>query len=210
MKKLIPVAILLSGALAFAQTNNFYITDESLSSHQKPGSFSPEQIDAAKHAKESRPAKDDPEGNWGEISEGFQLSIRLLGNAFTNGEPIKAFVILRNVSDTNLQFPISYSGDPPIKIAVMRGQQALNRLDEGPGTNFADTVRRLQMGSYGLATCLPGTQRKFTLDLSKIFALTTNGNYTANAKLSIPKLDQRAEAQVASSEAFFKVVTAKP
>jgi hypothetical protein len=116
---------LLSAALAFAQTNQFYITDESQPSRQKPGSFSPEQIEAAKHAKESSPAKDDPEGNWETVSEGFQFSIRMEKNSFTNGEPVNAVIILRNVSDTNLQFMVSDDGDPMVGFTVTKGQGSI-------------------------------------------------------------------------------------
>ena len=49
-----------------------------------------------------RPAEDDPEGHWGAPSEGYQLSIRLEKETFTNGEPITASVLLRNVSDRPL------------------------------------------------------------------------------------------------------------
>jgi hypothetical protein len=210
MKKTLLIIAFLSGLLAFGQTNEFYITDESWLGHQNPGSFSPEQIDAAKHAKESRPAKDDPEGNWGVVSEGFQLSIRLEKNSITNGEPIKAVVILRNVSDTNLQFMISYSGDPVVGITLMKGQQALKRINEQPGASFEDRVRGLQMGSFGMATCLSGTQWKFTFDLRTIFDLSASGDYKVQATKKIAKLNEHAEAEVASSEATFQIAPAKP
>ena len=56
----------------------------------------PQKLEAARHANESRPAAQDPEGNWGELSEGFLLSVRFQRHTFKVGEPIMATVLIRN------------------------------------------------------------------------------------------------------------------
>lgn len=205
MKKLILIVTFLSGGLAFGQTNEFYITDESLLGREKPGRFSSEQIEAAKHAKDSRPAKEDPESNWGAVLDGFQLSVRLEKSLFTNGEPVQALVILRNVSDRTLEFQISTYGDPDLDMILTKGADVLKRLDQTPGTNFVDTVRRIHVGSFTSASCLPGTQRKFTIDLNKIYGPITNGIYEVQARKLIPKMNEHAKAEVTSGKATFRI-----
>jgi hypothetical protein len=205
MKTLILISMLLCRSLVFAQTNGFYITDESLLGREKPGHFSAEQIEAAKHAKDSRPAQDDPEGNWGAVSEGFQLSLRLEKNSFTNGEPIKVLVILRNVSDKSLEFLISTYGDPQIAFTLMKGQDVLKRLDDATGTNFLDSVRKIRTESLITSECLPGTQRKFTFDLNPIYDLSAPGNYEIQANKTIAKLKERARAELISGKAEFQI-----
>lgn len=61
-----------------------------------------EQIEAAKGRPESRPAQLDPEGHWGKVTAGMQLSIRLSTNVFALGEPIEATVALRNVTTNSV------------------------------------------------------------------------------------------------------------
>jgi hypothetical protein len=61
------------------------------------------QVQAAVTAKESRPAKQDPEGNWSEAVNGFQLSLRVEKKSFRLDEPIWVDTFLRNVSGQPLK-----------------------------------------------------------------------------------------------------------
>src|ERR1035438_8320956 len=61
-----------------------------------------EQTEAAKGRPESRPAELDPEGHWGTVTAGVQLSIRLSKNFFALGQPIEATVTLRNVTTNSM------------------------------------------------------------------------------------------------------------
>lgn len=58
-------------------------------------------MDAAIKAGECRPAEQDPEGHWGEVVGGFQLSIRSATNVFVIGKPIPITVIFRNTETNN-------------------------------------------------------------------------------------------------------------
>jgi hypothetical protein len=62
-----------------------------------------DQIQEAVKSGECRPAEQDPQGNWGETTGGFRLSIRLHSstNVFAVGESISTVVTMRNVT-TNI------------------------------------------------------------------------------------------------------------
>jgi len=201
-------ALVFSASLAgvFVHTNQFYITDESKPHHEdRIPVFSTEQIEKAKHAKESRPAEDDPEGHWGTASEGFRLSIRFEKATFTNGEPIFASILLRNVSDRPLTYWVSTLGRET-EVLVAKDQWPLPRKDSlKPGATFAERLSHLNIGSSWDCTTPVGTQRKFTIELNKVFDLTTNGEYVAQARRCVPKLGSSGEAELVSGEATFRI-----
>jgi hypothetical protein len=190
----------------FAQTNQFYITDEGKGSVPN-APFSPEQIEKAKHAKDSRPAEDDPEGHWGAVAEGFQLSLRFEKDSFTNGEPVTACVILRNVSDRSLTYPYEYAPDErEITFILLREQARVYGVyDVRPGSTFQERLRAVRTGHGWTRVSPPGTQRKFFVNLNSIFGLTTNGQYVASAKRTIRKQDSAQESEVSSGNAAFRI-----
>src|SRR5215472_4660471 len=111
---LLTALFLMPAPTLLAQTNEYFVTEEDHTN--KYFIPTPEQIKQARHAKESRPAKEDPEGNWGAVNEGFQLSIRLSKSTFTNGEPVVATIILRNVHDKPLTYYVFYPFDDDLKL----------------------------------------------------------------------------------------------
>ena len=199
--------LILSTSLVgvLAQTNRFYITDESRTHHGDTIAFSAGQIEKAQHAKDSRPAEDDPEGHWGTVSEGFQLSIRFEKATFTNGEPVVASIILRNVSERPLTYWVTTLGRET-EVALARGQQRIPRKDElKSNATFAERLSHLDVGSAWDCTSPVGTQRKFRVELDKIFDLTTNGQYIAQATRSVLKLDLTGEVKLTSGKAVFHI-----
>jgi hypothetical protein len=201
----LPLASCLVASIS-AQTNQFYVTDEGKGSNPSDA-LSPEQIEKAKHAKDSRPAEDDPEGHWGPVSEGFRLSLRFEKDCFTNGEPVTACVILRNVSDKSLTYPYEYSPDErEITFVVVREQsRAYGIYDVRPGATFQERLGILRQGHGWTRISPPGTQRKFLVNLNNIFPLTTNGEYTVSAKRSVWKLDSTQDEEVTSGKATFRI-----
>jgi hypothetical protein len=207
---ILPIVLICLLALlaASAQTNRFYVTDESMPHHEpKTVVFSPQQIEKAKRAKESRPADEDPEGHWGAPSQGYQLSIRLEKGTFTNGEPVIASVLLRNVSDRPLMYWVSTLGRET-EVVVAKGQERLSGKDEvKPGATFAERLAHLDVGSSWDCTSPVGSQRRLVLELDKLFDLTTNGQYTAQARRRVPTLDKKSEVWVVSGKTTFRIST---
>ena len=190
----------------FGDTNQFYLTDDFVTHYGDTLPFTPEHIERAKHAKESRPAKQDPEGHWGPVTEGFQLSIRLQKESFTNGEPVTACIILRNVSDRLLRYFTAPINDPMSKIVLMRGQQRVPGKNEPkPGATPMEMLKAAYRGSMGSFQSPVGTQRKFLVELNDAFDLATNGEYVVQAMRTIPSLDKTSKKQVVSGKATFRI-----
>jgi len=201
-------ALILSTSLAgvFGATNQFYLTDDFVTHHGDTLPFTPEQIEKAKHAPECRPAEQDPEGHWGQPTEGFQLSIRLEKESFTNGEPVTACVMLRNVSGRLLRYFTAYMNDPMSKVVLVRGQERVPAKKEPkPGAAFAERLQSVYVGSTWSFQSPAGTQRKFLVELDKLYNLTTNGEYVVQAMRIIPSLDKASEKDVASENVTFRI-----
>lgn len=207
MKKL-TVAVILTVSLVqiVADTNQFYLTDDFTTHYGDTLPFTPEQIEKAKHAKECRPADQDPEGHWGSVTEGFQLSIRLDKESFTNGEPVTACVILRNVSGKLRRYFTAPINDPMSTVLLMRGSEHLPPKDEPkPGATFAERLKSVRTGSLWSFQSPPGTQRKFYFELNKTFDLGSNGVYVVQAMRRVPSLDLKSEKEIASGKATFRI-----
>jgi len=183
------------------ETNVFYIND---SGH---GEFrNPKNIQAAKAARESLPAKDFPEGNWGAVQDGFQLSLRFEKQSFTNDEPIVATVLLRNVTNSDVslnysQLPVGYS-DGPISFQII----------SGAGSNMPQHKYEVDGVINGaLPGLFHGTQAKFSEHVDKRFDLT-NGAYSIRAVtsgwvgLGTPS---RKEVEVKSAEVKIDIQSAR-
>ena len=195
---------------ASADTNKFYVTDTAQTHYGGKVTITQEQIERAKHAPESRPAERDPEGHWGLVSEGFQLSLRFGKASFTNAEPIWARVIIRNVTDQQLSFPIAFASDDTsdTRFVVTSGDERIYARNEPkPGASFAERLKWLRCGSSAACPSAPGTQREFLIDLRQWFDLT-NGQYTVCAKREVLTLESRMSTNVISGKVSFTIVSA--
>src|SRR3954471_23859078 len=93
----------LTVQLGKAQTTNtippnLYLTDDGKVFSFKSGQrmIRVRSIEEAKRLKESQSAEQDPDGHWGEITNGLQLSLRFEKGEYQVGEPLTAVVLLRN------------------------------------------------------------------------------------------------------------------
>jgi hypothetical protein len=167
----------------------------------------PEQVESAKLAPESRPAVDDPEGNWGFVSHGFQLSLRFAKQEFTNGEPVVANIILRNVTEQELWYSASFGPelDYPAGSLLATGPDyrlAKRRVQDTPPISFSARHFRL----------LPGTQRKYQCPAQERFDLAQTGIYAFTAKAMVPRQAGGGFDEVLTGNAVIRIVnqTATP
>jgi hypothetical protein len=204
MQMLCAVFLVATSLILLAQTNAFYVTEESHTN----ASFAPtpEQIEHAKHANESRPANDDPDGKWGQIKDGFQLSVRMAKRAFTNGEPVIAIIILRNVSNSPLTYYVSYPKDDDMRLDVKLGNEQLLPKD-AITTNLTvlQKLQRLNNGSRSMPVLPVGVQRLFRVRLDQSFDLATNGQYSICASRAVLATDKKSETNVLSGTATFSI-----
>jgi hypothetical protein len=179
MGKIILTVMLCACFMAAWASEEAYITDDGnlnvLGFTNNMYVMRPEDLAAARQQPECRPAADFPEGNWGPVESGYQLSLRLNKPAYTNGEPIFATLLMRNV--TNAAVYLHYGAFPmdgeygPIGFVVTSKSGVLTPREFG--------------GPYIVTTAafrwvLPGTQAKYVERLNRRYDLT-NGTYTVQA-----------------------------
>lgn len=108
------------------------------------GAIWPEKLVAGKIPRECLPAKDFSEGNWGQVTNGCQVSLRFSKQAFTNGEPIEGIILMRNVTNQ----PIPVLVHPSGRWDDLVGYVVSNRLGKLyinqnclPGFNMTEVIR---------------------------------------------------------------------
>ncbi len=205
MKALVLICLIaaVSTATGFpADTNNLFLTDDGLlfqgfGSDRSPD---PEKVKAARLLKECRPAAQDPEGNWGSVSEGFQMSLRFEKDSFEAGEPIPATIIIRNVAQQFLWYPDYSPKRLNIKLFVINGEKKLiPRRDEPKGELTFQERLKYAITSVDRMPVYAGTQRKHVLDLNELFDLSTAGTYVIYASRVVPKNDNDDKRSVVVS-----------
>jgi hypothetical protein len=174
-------------------TNELYVTDNN------PGliyvGHSAEEhklqlLAEAKTNRESLPAQDFPEGNWGAIMNGSQLSLRFDKQAYTNGEPITAILLIRNTTNQLIQYPNSDypNEDGPFLL--------LATTDTGESMPSKE-VQSGPISAGGSAFLAPYTQRKYAERLNNRYNLT-NGMYLIHALVKTETVGGVAEIKSAA------------
>ena len=141
---------------------------------------------------ECRPAKDFPEGNWGSTNAGLQLSLRFTKQTYTDGEPITAILLVRNVTNELVSFVLLQNGmlGGPIPFEVMAGDGHLI-----PAREYSTWI--MVNPSSWMPTIPPQTQRKLEEHLDGAYNLT-NGTYSIRAVLSVGQEEGNAEVKSAA------------
>ena len=192
-----------TGGLGFAQTSQVYVTEKISTNFNIFVPTMTNQTWDASSLKESRPAKDDPEGHWGEVREGTQLSLRLDKDTYTNDEPINADILLRNVSEKPETFFFYEPKDWPLQLIVRK--LITNTSDDAAGELIQEIQSRRLTGSLWRLTIPIGKQRKFVIGLTNLFDLTP-GKYDIQAQQLVVNLERKVTTNVVSGYATFTIV----
>ncbi|HTL55712.1 MAG TPA: hypothetical protein VL361_08530 [Candidatus Limnocylindrales bacterium] len=188
----------------------YVIVKEGTPYHARPNPFpfSQEQIQKAQREQESRPADTDPDGNWGSVVEGFQLSLRFEKETYTNGEPLNAWVLLRNVSDRPLIYPFEGSPDErELTFVLFSGKDRVyGKFDQRPGASLEERLRMIRTGHGWTRVSPVGSQHKSCVDVSQTYGLLNVGEYVMHAKREILTSYWTAETNVVSGKARFRIV----
>jgi len=160
-------------AVQTTNTNYFFVTTFS------DGRY-PDEVEASRNAKESRSADDDLEGNWGTVSEGFQLSVRFDKPVYAFGESITAMIVLRNVSVEDLQYHELLGLGRDFKMLVVNEQ----------GRALADLAEHSR-GKIRRQTLFKGTQHRFEVNLERRFDLRAPGEHVISVTRQVPEQASR-------------------
>lgn len=152
-----------------ADTNDLFLPMDKIATgaQQNDEEFNARERENAIKAGESKPAELDPEGNWGPVIGGFQLSIRSATNVFIQGKPITVSTIIRNTTTNDL---IALAGLilPEIIIIDEAGREG--------------SALPLQGFSGPMSINLPSRrQRKTEVDVSFGFSTLKPGTYQLRA-----------------------------
>lgn len=164
----------------------------------------PEKIEEARHAQISQPASDDPDGNWGAITNGLQASIRFKQRVYGTNEPIVAVVLIRNLGEAS-RFWISDHGIQSDLAIFNPAHQKLERKDWLGTNTFKGKLQRM-VQNPPLVSIGSGLQVKAELDLRQWFDLGVSGEYSVHSILEAPQIkDPKIEDMVISGDAKFLV-----
>lgn len=190
---------------AASQTNlipiwdtNVFLTDDGALIHKlRSGEtmIREKRYEEAKRLKESRPAKDDPEGHWGSAAGGYQLSLRFPKSNYAVDEPVIATVLVRNVTNSVLPYLETFLRQRPGPMdvtAAHNGSNLASKLEGGSGTVSITSTRQLKL--------FPQTQFKFDVNLGQIYSLTNAGEYIFQATHMFPSSSTNAPSLDISSE----------
>ena len=124
------------------------------------------QKPVGKFGHEILPATEDPQGNWGEITNGLQMSIRFYQNNFTNGQPVAAVILWRNVGPTPQYFDFAAGVEYyPFDLFVHCNGAVLKPLTP----RFDPKWREHSHGGSNADAVEPGTQVRAEQRLDTIF-----------------------------------------
>ena len=142
------------------------------------------KFEAAKKMKECLPASENPEGNWGVITGGFQLSLTFETNTFSAGSSVKATIILRNVTNSILRYSaVGILGrTSPVSVVVT----------DKSGKPLTPKLEDIAVISLREVKLFPGTEQKFHERIDNLYSLPTNGLINAYAELKIGRPDNLA------------------
>jgi hypothetical protein len=119
---------------------------------------------------ECLPASEFPEGNWGNATNGLQVSLRFDKATYTNNEPITATILVRNVSTNVIDFMELYVSEKDGPIRFFATTEDDHRVEPIEWRAVEPLNSEIQFGS----------QRKFVERFDKDYKLT-NGTFYIQA-----------------------------
>lgn len=190
----------LNSVAASENTNSMFVTyaetDDSWPVTQN-------QLDAMGGAKESLPASADPDGNWGDIVEGFQLSARFETNEIASNTPVKVTILLRNTTNQILAYShfFGIGKDTPVCnfVVVSGGHTNVARIPPNAPFLLDGKSRWFELHSQ--------TQKKFEsyFDIRR-FDTGQAKTITVFAKGRVPKAGGEGMATIESGTTTLSVV----
>lgn len=154
--------------------------------------------------RETLPADQYPEGNWGAVTNGIQMSTRVYETNCVIGKPVVAVILWRNASQTTVIFTHdapprieNYTFDLIMKRDGIPLPPRIPRLIPNWRQIIDNYMGAMPSGSY----TYPNSQWRFTQRLDEIFDLNKTGFYELVVQDTLP-----GKIKVSSGEAKFWMV----
>lgn len=196
--RLAPTALAQSVEVPFNSLTNTFLNVEDFdfaAQQMSSAHIDKRKLEKAKESPESKPENEYPEGNWGPPSEGFRISLHFPKTNYTNGEPIEAVVLIRNISRQT----ISYLFEGPEWSLYFSARDGQNHLvkDLRPSESWGLGGKELPV--------YPSTQRRLVLRLDGHFNFAVPGDYAVTVRAKVPNLRAYGESDATSGTATLKI-----
>jgi hypothetical protein len=132
------------------------------------------------YARETLPADQFPEANWGHLTNGIRVSVRTSDTNlnsqtnFTVGKPLHIAILLRNESEDVVRYTAAHWINYPFVLTLTRS-----------GTRIAPRIPSVEGGPHDGSvfgrSVPPGSQHREILRLDKIYDLSQPGDYEISA-----------------------------
>jgi hypothetical protein len=162
---------------------------------------------------ETLPATEDPNGNWGPVTNGLQLSVRFTrGDKYTVSDIMPAMAVLRNLEPSNRALLLTNS--PSFFIAyTVRGKNGyLSQRKEETRPRTTDYAS-LPSPRYGLSNLIfdARSEKAIVIDLNRLFDLSLPGEYSVQAICRIySPVTKLPLYEVSSGTTSFQIVEKPP
>lgn len=150
------------------------------------------------------PAVQDTNGNWGEPTDGLQLSTRIRHKSYLVGEPVDALILYRNLGS---QWRNYYHGDIPsyhYTYILHRGTNVVTWTNPFPGPN---AFRASHLGPPNIHD---RSQLGFVVRLNQFFDIKRLGEYSFQVSRHEPLFSGLGETNIVSGTAKFRIVEVIP
>ncbi len=195
---LVPVA--LTPAVALSEEKGF-ITQREIGIDVGNGAMDYHMPDQALRASPS-PDEVDPSGGWGQKVDELDMSLRFPNRTFTNGEPIIAYLYLRNSSPTNrFKYPLLVGFGNHSAIADF---EIIGPRDKPPALVRSLSQISLRPG-FGRALG-PRRQDLYLIRLDNIFDLRQLGKYFIRGKRQFSDPAPRVKIELCSNRVQIEIV----
>jgi hypothetical protein len=125
-------------------------------------------------ARQSGSTEFDPNGNWGDLTNQAQASLRFPKDAYTNGEPVVATILIRNYStNTTLKIPCEVTFMPMKFIIVDKTGMQLK-----PKESSDPIPHPIISGTFDDGMAQPMEQARFKERIDADFDFSKPGTYT--------------------------------
>ena len=152
------------------------------------------------YSRETLPADQFPEANWGQLTNGIRVSVRTSDTNlnsktnFTVGRPLHIAILLRNESENVVRYTAAHWINYPFALTLTRN-----------GTRIAPRIPSVEGGAHDGSvfgrSVPPGSQHREILRLDKIYDLSLPGDYEVSAEL------KRGSWSARSGTAKFQLVS---
>lgn len=152
---------------------------------------------------EQRPAAADPEGNWGPLVEGVQVSLRFQKGTYEIGEKFFAVFIVRNTSTQVVS--VHLSNDPFDDLSLIRFtvQRDQSLVQQAPRP-------KSDIPSGGPSVIGPKQQLRFLLRMDRQLDFSQPGEYAITASRKVRCSDEKGIIEPTSGTAILRIVEKAP